>query len=73
MKRQAGKRDLYADLIPLTVPEVRRLVLAMTEPEEKRDFRLGWSLWRQATGAAAARCRAARRALRRASLPDAGT
>jgi Putative transposase of IS4/5 family (DUF4096) len=41
----------------------------MTEPEEKRDFRLGWSVWRRAHQALAARCHAARRALRREGLP----
>jgi len=45
-------------------------VLAMAEPEEeKRVFGLGWSTWRRAHQAAAARCRkgtlAARRALGR--------
>jgi hypothetical protein len=52
-------------LIPLTVPEVRRLVLAVAEPAERRSFRLGWSRWRRAHQAVAARCHAARRALRR--------
>jgi hypothetical protein len=57
-------------LIPLTVPEVRRLVLAMALfSVEERDFRLGWSVWRRAHQAVAARCkkasRAARAALRR--------
>jgi hypothetical protein len=50
--------------MPLTVPEVRRLVLAMTEDEERRAFRLGWSVWRRAHQAVAARCHAARRARR---------
>jgi hypothetical protein len=44
------------------VPEVRRLVLAMTESEERRAFRLGWSQWRRAHQAVAARCHVARRA-----------
>jgi hypothetical protein len=35
-------------LIPLTVPEVRRLVLAMAESVEQRSFRFGWSVWRRA-------------------------
>ena len=51
-------------MIPLTVPEVRRLVLAMGEPVDRRAFRLGWSRWRRAHQAVAARCRAARRAVR---------
>ena len=49
-------------MIPLTVPEVRRLVLAMTESEERRPFRLTWSWWRRAHQAAAARFHAARHA-----------
>ena len=51
-------------MIPLTVPEVRRLVLAMGDDAERRAFRLGWSRWRRAHQAVAARCHAARRALR---------
>jgi hypothetical protein len=49
------------------VPEVRRLALAMAEPEEEeRDFRLGWSRWRRAHQAVAARCRKAALAAKRA-------
>ena len=47
-------------------PEVRRLVLAMAEPEQRRRFLMGWSRWRRAHQAVAARCRAARRAARHA-------
>jgi hypothetical protein len=43
---------------------VRRLVLAMAEPERRRRFLLGWSVWRRAHQAVAARCRAAKRAAR---------
>ncbi len=53
-------------MIPPTVPEARRLVLAMAEPEERRGFLLGWSAWRRAHQAVAARCRAAKRAARQA-------
>lgn len=59
--------------MPLTVPEVRRLVLAMTEGEERRVFRLGWSVWRRAHQAVAARCHAARRARRQASTSPVAT
>ena len=48
------------------MPEVRRLVLAMAESQERRAFRLGWSVWRRAHQAVAARCHAARRARGRA-------
>jgi transposase len=58
-------------LIPLTVPEVRRLVLALGEAAEQRSFRLAWSQWRRAHQAVAARCHAARRALHRATAPSA--
>ncbi len=51
-------------MIPLTVPETRRLVLAMAGPAAQRPFRLAWSQWRRAHQAVAARCHAARRALR---------
>jgi hypothetical protein len=51
------------------VPEVRRLVLAMAEGQERRAFRMGWSLWRRAHQAVAARCHAARRARKRAGPP----
>lgn len=49
-------------MIPLTVPEVRRLVLATTESDAQRDFRFRWSRWRRAHQAVAARCHAARHA-----------
>lgn len=38
------------------------MVLAMADSEERRTFRLGWSLWRRAHQAVAARCHAARHA-----------
>ncbi len=44
-------------------------MLAMGEAGERRSFRLGWSRWRRAHQAVAARCHAARRALRREALP----
>jgi hypothetical protein len=46
---------VYPELIPPTVPEVRRLISAMMGPEEKRKFRLGWSLFRRAHQAVAKR------------------
>jgi hypothetical protein len=41
-------------------------VVAMAEPELKREFHTGWSLWRRAHQAVAKRCHSARRSLRRA-------
>jgi hypothetical protein len=49
-------------MIPLTVPETRRLVLALSEPDGQQGFRFGWSRWRRAHQAVAARCHAARHA-----------
>jgi hypothetical protein len=49
-------------MIALTVPETRRLVLALSEPATRRRFRFGWSRWRRAHQAIAARCHTARRA-----------
>jgi hypothetical protein len=40
-------------------------VLAMAGPVQERNFRLGWSVWRRAHQAVAARCRAAKRAFER--------
>ncbi|MDP9475518.1 MAG: transposase [Actinomycetota bacterium] len=44
---------------------MRKLVLAMAAPEGRRRSLLGWSTYRRAHQAVAARCRAARRALAR--------
>ena len=41
----------------------------MTEDEERRAFRFGWSVWRRAHQAIAARCHAARRARKRDGPP----
>ncbi len=49
------------------MPEVRRLVLAMAEPERRRRFLVGWSTWRRAHQAVAARCRKASLAAKRAA------
>jgi transposase len=51
-------------LLPLTVPEVRRLLLALTEKPERFHFRLAWSYWRRRHQAIAKRCHMARRARR---------
>lgn len=52
-------------MIALTVPETRRLVLALGESAARREFRFGWSRWRRAHQAVAARCHAARHARKR--------
>ena len=54
--------------MPLSVPETRRLVLAMREPVGRRTFRLGWSHWRRAHQAVAARCHAARQTRMRGEI-----
>jgi Putative transposase of IS4/5 family (DUF4096) len=46
----------------LTVPEVRRLLLALAEPSERFSFRLRWSTFRRQHQAVAKTCHAARRA-----------
>lgn len=43
------------------------MVLAMAGPEEEREFRLGWSLWRRAHQAIAKRCHMANRTVQGAS------
>jgi hypothetical protein len=48
-------------LIPPSVPEVRRLISAMMGPEEQREFRLGWSVFRRAHQAMAKRSHKASR------------
>src|SRR6476646_11652326 len=65
-------------MIPLTLPEPRRLVLAMAESDAHRGFRFRWSRWRRKHQAVAARCHAARHARTRGQathdrpiLPDA--
>lgn len=49
-------------MIPLTLPEVRRLLLMLTEPPEHAGFRLAWSTFRRRHQAVARRCHTARRA-----------
>jgi hypothetical protein len=56
-------------LLPLTAPEVRRLLLALAEPPERFSFRLAWSRWRRHHQAVAQRAHAARRARRPVVLP----
>ncbi len=46
----------------MTVPEVRRLLLALHEPPDRFGFRLLWSTWRRHHQAVAQRCHTARRA-----------
>lgn len=67
-KRRGGATP---ELIPLSAPAVRRLVLAMDEAAEQRPFRLARWRWRRARQAVAARCHAARRALHQATQPPA--
>ena len=43
------------------------MILAMAAPEEEREFRLRWSLWRRAHQAIARRCHMASRAVQGAS------
>lgn len=52
------------ELIPLTVPEVRRLLIALIEPTERFSIRLAWSAFRRHHQAIAKRCHTTRRSLR---------
>jgi len=53
----------------LTVPEIRRLLLALAGPPEQFNFHLAWSFWRRQQQAVAKRAHIARRARRPAALP----
>ena len=53
-----------ANLIPLTVPEVRRLHNCLMEPEYEREHRQRWSYWRRKHQATAKRCHIKRRQAR---------
>jgi hypothetical protein len=55
-------------LIPPTVAEVRRLISAMRGPEEQREFRLGWSLFRRAHQAVAKRSHKATQSNKHATI-----
>jgi transposase len=46
------------------------MILALAGPEQEREFRLGWSLWRRAHQAVARRCHRARRAFHPQSAPS---
>jgi hypothetical protein len=56
-------------MIALTVPEVRRLALALAGPAGEWAQHLRWSRWRRQHQATAARCHAARRARRHPPPP----
>lgn len=58
-------------MIALTVPEVRRLLLALDESPERFRLRLAWSRWRRHHQAGAKRSHAARRARRQLPPPAA--
>ncbi len=51
-----------AQWLLVTVPEVRRLLLALTEPDERFCLRLAWSTFRRRHQSIAQRCHAVRRA-----------
>ena len=52
------------------MPEVRRLLLALSESPDRRGFRLAWSAFRRRHQAVARRCHAARRARQQPDLPS---
>jgi hypothetical protein len=59
---------LYPESIAPTVPEVRRVIVAMARARQEREFRPGWSLWRRAHQAVAKPSHAATRKAKRAPL-----
>jgi hypothetical protein len=61
-----------ADLIPLTVPEVRCLLLALADPPGHAALRLAWSVFRRRHQACAKRCHTARRARQPRLTPASG-
>ena len=62
---RGGASTNRTELIALTVPEVRRLLLLVAAPEDAvRDHHLRWSLWRRRHQAVARRGHRARRAQR---------
>lgn len=64
-KRSGGSIAKRAELIPLMVPEVRRLLQLMTQPAgAERAHHLHWSVWRRHHQAVARRGHRARRAQR---------
>ncbi len=60
-------------MIPLTVPEIRRLLRALQEPPARFGFRLAWSVWRRRHQAVAQRGHRARRAQRHTATLDAAS
>ena len=56
-------------MIPLTIPETRRLLHVGTDRPEQQRHALHWSCWRRTHQATAKRCHAARRACRDGPLP----
>lgn len=60
---------VWPALVPLTVSEVRRLILAGAEDPARRAFRLRWSSWRRRHQAVAQRCHSARRLREHTAAP----
>jgi len=58
-------------LIPLTVPETRRLLHMAADPPERQRHALHWSRWRRGHQATAKRCHTERRARRDVPTPTA--
>lgn len=56
-------------MIPLSVPEVRHLTLALAADEARRVFLLRWSHWRRVHQAGAKRCHIVRHARERTTPP----
>jgi hypothetical protein len=68
-EQTAGRLPSLPAVLPLTVPEVRRLILAGGEDPAKQAFLLRWSHWRRRHQAVAQRCHVARRWRERLAAP----
>src|SRR5215218_2026053 len=66
-RRRRAPKGGPTDLLPLTLPEVRRLLLAPDEPPEWFGARLARSAFRRRHQAVAEPCHAARRAQRQST------
>jgi SRSO17 transposase len=67
--RAAPRAAARPALLPLSVPEVRRLILVGDEDPTKQAFLLRWSHWRRRHQAVAHRCHVARRLRERLVAP----
>jgi len=71
LRRQADEQEKKAqERIALSVPEVRRLLHALSEPQERQTRRLHWSSFRRQHQAVARQFHVLRRARQAPLVPD---